>query len=201
MIGRQRPLKDYGLELWGVKKLNSADCNLQSSSDILHTVTLKVQLYHVVFIIVTTYLMACGQKIKYPIKAKGDWLKINDCKLHVGNRMWTNVFFMLILRKHQTTPDLAQRAFCLRTQKWMLFYFCRGQTVPACYQHQNRRENNIKWCHSSLYSLPRNTMICLLCLSKSGTWKGYSICIKLDFIMDCGFLVLWHHLVGDNRNR
>lgn len=51
--------------------------------------------------------MACGQKIKCPIKAKGDWLKINDRKLHVGNRMWTNVFFMLILRKHRTTPDLA----------------------------------------------------------------------------------------------
>lgn len=163
MFGLQRPPKDYELELWGVKKMNSVDCNLQSSSETLHTVTLKVQLYHVVFIIVTTYLIVCGQKIKYLIKAKGDWLKINDCKLHVGNRMWTNVFFMLKFLENIKLLQIwliRQRAFCLRTQKWMLFYFCRGQTVPACYQYhfENRRENNIKRCHSSLYSLLRNTM-------------------------------------------
>lgn len=140
--------------------------------------------------------------LKYLIKAKGDWLKINDCKLHVGNRMWSHVFYMLkFLENIKLLPIwlIRQRAFCLRTQKWMLFYFCRGQTVPACYQYhfENRRENNIKWCHSSLYSLLRNTMGDLFVV----LIKVWNMERLLDFIMDCRFLVLWHHLLGDNRSR
>lgn len=188
------PPKDYGLELWGVKKLDSVDCNLQSSREILHTVTVKVQLYHDVFII---YLIACGQKIKYPIKAKGDWLKRNDCKLHVGNRMWTNVFFKLILRKHQTTPDLAHpsKSLLFKDTEVNAVLFLWRTNCPCMLPAPTSSDA------TALYSLPTNTIICLLCLSKSGIWKGYSICIKQDFIMDCGFLVLWHHLAGDNRSR